>query len=151
MDATRIEVLIALAHHLRSCHLQTCDEAMLDDCRAFATEVIAGTSPFKHTIGSSKGTYHIRAKIALAKAMRSKFQLKGDINDLDNAIEIVQECMDLQSRTFLLTPHDCGDLVNQFALMLRSRFDKHGDLEDLETAIQHIQNFLNGKILFPSI
>ena len=151
MDDTRIKALTALAYHLRSCHLQTYDEVMLDDCIAFATEAIAGTCPFEPAVGSSKGKYHIIAKITLAKAMRSRFQLKSDINDLDNAIEIVEECMNLQSRTSLLTSDNCGDLVNQIALMLRSRYDEHGDLEDLETAIQHIQNFLNGRTLFPSI
>jgi hypothetical protein len=147
MDDTRIKVLCGLAHLLRSRHLETFDEAILDDCITFATEVIASTTPFNPESGL-KSKYHVDGRTTLAKALRSKYQLHGDVENLDKAIEHVQESMYLQSQIPFSTRNDAVELVNQFALMMRSRFDERGELGDLDTAIQYVQGILKGQ--FPN-
>ena len=137
-------MLCSLAHLLRSRHLVTFDEAILEDCISFATEVVASTTPFNPESGRMS-EYHVDGKNALAKALRSKYQLHGDVENLDKAIELVQESMYLQSQIPFCKHTHALESVNQFALMMRSRFEERGELGDLDTAIQRVQGFLKGR------
>ncbi|KAL8720406.1 MAG: hypothetical protein Q9225_002726 [Loekoesia sp. 1 TL-2023] len=144
VDHTRTEILCQLAHKLRFRHVQTRDEKILDDSITFANEIISSVTPFNPG-RSPENKFYISGKTALAKASRSKYFLNGDVENLDKAIEYVQECLKLQSQLPFSKANNSVDLVNQFALMMRSRFDEYGELRDLVLAIEHVQDFLNVK------
>ena len=136
-------MLCGLAHLLRARHLQILNEEILDDSIFFANKAIELTTPFNPESIDRAG-YHVDGMIALAKALRSKYQLHGDVENLDKAIELAEESMQFQSQIPSSTKKDSLELVNQLALMMRSRFDERGELGDLDIAIQCIDNFLKG-------
>lgn len=137
----RIEVLCNLAQILRTRFLETSNETDLNDAITFASSAVAASS------AAGPSQLHASAKHIFANALKSRYQLHSNLDDLDSAIANIEDAMQLCSKIPCSDSKHLAPSVNQFALMMRLRFQALGELLDLDTAIQKIQSVLEGKFL----
>ncbi|KAK6544787.1 hypothetical protein TWF694_001470 [Orbilia ellipsospora] len=143
LETPRTSVLCNLAGCLRSCYLETRDEDMLDDSYLVASAAVDAT-PLPKEMPTKPGAnrYYVAARLHLANTLKSKYQMRGGFNDLEAAIQCVQEAMEIHAKAFFGDVTAAASCINQFALMMRLRYIETGEINDLEVGIQRIESFL---------
>ena len=140
---TRLTVLCNLSAILRGEYLSKHQEDFLEDAITFATAAVDAT------LSVQKASYRRKlqsmARLNMSKALKSKYQMHGDFRNLERAISLVQEAMDIYVASALPDQDHEASLVNDFALMMRLRYIETAELEDLDIGIARIQGFLQGK------
>ena len=149
---TRLAVLCNLSARLRGEYLSKRREDFLEDAITFATAA-TDASPFDRAVQKAGYERNIQSavRLNLSKALKSKYQMHGDFGNLERAIALVQEAMDIYAASALPDQDQQVSLVNDFALMMRLRYIETGELGDLDIGIARIRGILQGKYSDPEI
>ena len=97
----------------------------IDESIAWIRQAVAATAPNDHRA-------HARRQGSLGQSLRHRFETRGELPDLDEAIEAYRGAAAESS----LLPDDRSALLANFSLVLRTRGELRSDVHDLDEAVR---------------